>query len=76
MTVAVNLAIAVALACLRVSGEKGELFQAVAHLYVGLLIGLAWANYQFLHTPWRFYAWVALALSVIELACFLLGVGH
>ena len=30
------------LAALRISGEKGEIFQALAHLWVGILVGIWW----------------------------------
>lgn len=65
-----------ALAALRIQGEKSKSFQAVAHLWVGLLIGF-WLAMVFDGTAAaRVYAvavpWVA--LCIIEVACFLRGI--
>ena len=58
--------ISVLLAAIRTVGVKHEVFQAVAHLWVGGLLG-AWMASQS-----RFYLRLALALSAIEVVCFLL----
>jgi hypothetical protein len=52
------------LALVRMTGHKSQSYQAVAHLWVGWLIGL-----------WMFRGdalagWTIVALSVIEVACF------
>lgn len=57
---------ALVLAGFRVSGEKGLLFQGVAHVYVGGLFGHAlgaWSRFSFL---------VGLFLTAVEVACFFL----
>jgi hypothetical protein len=57
------------LASARIAGETSESFQAVAHLWVGFLLGVALRG-----RDWR-YGVMAVGLSVVELACFLLK-GH
>lgn len=42
-------------------------YQAFAHLWLGYLIGYRYG------TSDHFYGWVALILSLVELACFLIG---
>lgn len=74
--VAAVLVSAALLAYLRISGEKGQPFQAAAHLELGALLlasvsgrapGAWWVEFW----KWaRFPALVALALSVIEVAMF------
>lgn len=54
---------AAALAGLRVGGHSGLFFQAVAHVFVGGLIG-GW-----LGTRRPLLLWLAAGLSVIEVAC-------
>lgn len=57
---------------IRVMGDKGQLFQAVAHLWVGILIGGAIGN-----KPNRpLLVTLAVALSVLEVACFLIFRGR
>lgn len=60
------LVTSVFLSGLRIFGEKGEVFQAAAHLFVGGLIG-AW-----LVARRPLHGWLVVVLSVIEIACFLL----
>jgi hypothetical protein len=64
-------AMTVGLAALRIAGHKSPAFQAVAHIFVGGLFG-AWAHGG---KPARPYLWLAVLLSLVELACFLMGVG-
>lgn len=67
MTVRVILIVAAtAFALLRVLGFRDPIFQAFAHLYTGGLIG-AWAVNRD-----RLYLWLAVALSAVELAAFIL----
>lgn len=60
-----NIASSVALALIRAGGEKGQVFQAVAHLFVGGLF----ASYFATKRP--IYLVLALSLSAVEVACFL-----
>jgi hypothetical protein len=56
------LILSVVFAQLRISGEKGEFFQAMAHVFVGILIGLGC-----IRTPSRWLYWgLAIGLSAIE----------
>lgn len=64
-TVSANLLIASVLAALRAAGVKDEAFQALAHLYLGGLI----TAYGITRRP--FYLWLTVALSVVEVVCFL-----
>lgn len=57
---------AVFLAYLRISGEKSQLFQAVAHLFVGGLIAYAIATKSF-----RWCGVTALLISLVELGVFI-----
>ncbi len=59
-----NLLMAVALGALRVLGMKHIAFQAVAHLYVGGLLGAWWVGRD------RWLLWIAVGLSVVEVVCF------
>lgn len=68
------LAVSVAIAAMRVSGHKSEAFQAVAHLFVGGLLG-AWlvgrlCRNVVTHSDRLLWAGLALALSVVEVVCF------
>ena len=58
--------ISMLLAAIRAVGVKHEAFQAVAHLWVGGLLG-AW-----IATRSWFYLRLALTLSAIEVVCFFL----
>jgi hypothetical protein len=63
----------VGIAGLRIAGLKSPAFQASAHLFVGGLFG-AWL---YGGKPARPFLWLAVLLSLVELACFLMGVrGH
>jgi hypothetical protein len=60
---------------LRIFGLKTKSFQAFAHLWVGYLAGIYWAVFhlediQFI-VDTRMLLWNIVALSVVELACFL-----
>jgi hypothetical protein len=57
--------VAFVLAALRIAGHKSQAFQAVAHLFVGALLG------QSYYEGWRRSPsfWLAVVLSIIELAC-------
>lgn len=58
-------AIAIVLAIFRIYGEKGEVFQAIAHLFVGGLIGAYIVGRK------RFVITLSIGLSVVELSVFL-----
>ncbi len=64
MSLALILITSIILGALRIGGEKGEFFQAVAHIWVGGLFVLGTLRS-------RSVLWIAIALSVLELACFL-----
>lgn len=57
-------AAALVLAGLRISGVKGQFFQAVAHVFTGGLAG-AWLAGG--HDP--LFAWLFVGLCVVEVAC-------
>lgn len=63
--------VAVAIAGVRVYGEKGWAFKTIAHLFVFVLIGMA-IKERDRGARWH-YIGVAAALSVVEVACFLLS---
>lgn len=63
---ALVLLAAIAIALLRVMGHKSEAFQAIAHLEVGGLFGAWFATRD------RGYLGLALALTLVEVICFLL----
>ena len=44
---------------MRISGHKSVRFQAIAHVYVGILLGCGWTN-----APYWYMAW---SISVVEL---------
>lgn len=62
-----HYAVTAALAALRVGGVTNASFQAAAHLYVGLLLGLAVGR-----KSWS-YIWLLLFLTAVETVCFLAG---
>ena len=77
------IAVAFLLAAIRIAGHKSEAYQAVAHLFVGGLFvaGWGWAV-AFGRSIWNrddcpdvdataVYFILAVALSVVELLCFL-----
>ncbi len=53
------------IAAFRIGGDKSPAFQAIAHLFVGALVG-AW-----MVSGYTKYFWPAVLLSFVELACFL-----
>lgn len=61
------IAVSIVIALVRIAGVKHEAFQAIAHLWVGGLSG-AW----FVDRT-KLYGWSVVALSVVEVACFLVG---
>lgn len=63
------VAAGVALAAMRIAGHKEEWFQALAHLYVGIMIG----SYFGSRCEDRGAMLMAVALTVVEVACFLAG---
>ena len=69
MSLALILITSIILGALRIGGEKGEIFQAVAHLWVGGLFVAGTLRS-------RSVLWIAIALSVLELACFLVQFRH
>ena len=69
MSLALILITSIILGALRIGGEKGEIFQAVAHLRVGGLFVAGTLRS-------RSVLWIAIALSVLELACFLVQFRH
>lgn len=60
-----NIAFSVALALIRAGGEMGQAFQAVAHVFVGGLFAAYATTKRPIHLV------LAIALSVVEVACFL-----
>lgn len=71
----IRILIAVALAALRIAGHKSAMFQAAAHLFVGGLFAVGYRDYR---RDWAsesgskaalFNIWIAIALSVVEVAC-------
>jgi FtsH-binding integral membrane protein len=69
--------VALLLAITRIAGHKSEAFQAVAHLFVGGLFAAGYVEYGFTWTgigcdkgrAAKRKLWLAVALSLIELAC-------
>ena len=65
------------LAALRISGEKGEIFQALAHLWVGGLVGVWWlAKFRCPvceEREGRTAGWLVVVLSIVELTCFIIS---
>ena len=57
------IAVSLLLAVLRALGCKSESFQAIAHLWIGFLIGVALLRY---YTP----VILVILLSVVEVICF------
>lgn len=57
------------LGLLRLYGYKSAFYQAIAHLYVGGLIGGWWADSS--RTWWLS---LAISLTILEVVCFLMGV--
>jgi hypothetical protein len=68
--------IAVALGWLRLSGQRSVAFQAVAHLYTGGFIGAAAMGWHHAVGGWKYYAGLAVCLSLLELVAFLAGIGR
>ena len=60
------IAVSIALIALCAAGIKHEAFQAIAHLWVGGLLG-AW-----LAAAGREFLWLAVGLSIAEVVCFFL----
>lgn len=65
MTKSLIIAVSVVIAGLRCFGVKDEIFQAIAHLWVGGLFAAG-----FLGKRWCLYQ--GIGLSVVEVACFIL----
>jgi hypothetical protein len=75
------LIIALVLAALRVAGHTSEAYQAAAHLFVGGLLGAWLVNVACKRSRVcragrgnefaAFYLGLAIALSIVEVACFL-----
>jgi hypothetical protein len=57
------------LAIFRIGGENSAFYQAIAHLWVGILIGVWIVGRD------KWYGGTAILLSFLELACFLIQ-GH
>ena len=66
--IVVNVLIALALAALRIAGHKSQMFQGVAHIYVGGLIGV-WLGDRSRKGALA----LAVGLTVVETVCFLVG---
>jgi hypothetical protein len=62
------VALSLFLAVLRVAGSTSPSFQAAAHIWVGVLVGLFWANPTWTRAKWL---GLAAALTVVETICFL-----
>lgn len=65
MTIFILISLFLALA--RVAGLQGQAFQAVAHMWMGFLIGVA--IYSRVNRTWSI--WLIITLSVVEVICFL-----
>ena len=69
--------IAVVMACVRIVGHKSEVFQAFAHLFVGMLLASGWTEYRFTWATGGHGAmakvYIASAVSLVELGCFVVG---
>jgi hypothetical protein len=69
MNTAFLLLFSVVFGLMRASGAHGEIFQALAHVFVGGLfaawLALGWRNWR---SP---YLWLGTILSILEVACFL-----
>jgi Na+/proline symporter len=75
--------IAFVLAALRIAGHRSEAYQAAAHLFVGGLIAAAFVQIRLsqrinearlaseVNKSARRNFWLAVALSVVEVACFI-----
>jgi hypothetical protein len=64
------LVLVIPLGLLRVFGHKSEIFQAVAHLYVGFLFGIGLGKKN------KVAIAIAVGLSVLELICFIVMKSH
>jgi hypothetical protein len=73
---ALYTAVAILLGIFRLSGVHGEVFQAIAHLYVGAFLGAAALGAHHRVGGWRYYAGLAAALSALEVFAFLTGIGR
>lgn len=67
--------VSVVFGLLRIFGLKSKSFQAFAHLWVGYIIGVYWSiqyleDIQFV-VDTRMLFWNIIALSVVEIGCFL-----
>ena len=67
--------ISVIIAAYRLTGEHGEFYQGIAHLWVGSLIGYWCATYRFGH-PSVVVGICAVALTIVEIAAFLTAAFH
>lgn len=84
LTTALKASVAVVLAAMRIAGQKSPTFQAVAHIYVtGLFVGW-WLRFDLAETEGQAERWapqarvnlaLAVGLTVVEVACFLLQRG-
>ncbi len=54
------------IAIIRIAGITNNVFKDIAHIWVGILFGLA------IGTKDGFYSWLAIMLSLVELICFLI----
>jgi uncharacterized membrane protein len=68
--------ISVVLAALRIAGFQHEAFQAIAHLWVGFLIGAWFVGQYYFADRFRLCGRLVLILSLIETLCFLAGLFH
>lgn len=60
-----TLCMAVVLAVFRMMGDKSEMLQAIAHIYMGWGLKSWWVNHEMV---WK---WVVIILSVVEVGSFL-----
>ncbi len=67
MSLFANMIIVAVLATLRITGEKSEAFQAIAHLYVGGLFAWSVCEYRFVKTK-------ALDVALRPIALFIMAV--
>ena len=75
MTDALLIIVSILIALVRAIGVKHEAFQAIAHLWVGGLLGAYLLGRKEIGAATRgraiFCLWLAVLLSIVEVLCFL-----
>lgn len=65
--------ISIILGGLRLSGDKGKIFKAIAHVVVGGFFGAYLVNYHNVGFFRSFYGPLAVALSILEIVAFVIS---